>query len=420
MFVYTVKSGDSLFTISQKYDISMDSIRSVNGLIRPTIVPGQALLIDTNVYTIQPGDSFYTISQMAYIPLDRLMAANPELHPYFLQPGTKIVLPELPEYTTSVLNYLFITGTQNDSLFINDFAPYTTYYSFFRYYFNVDGSLSSLDDLTAIESAWNSHTAPLMTITNLTAAGFSGVLTSETLNNASSRLNLVNNIFTLVTQRGYAGVNIDFEGTLPEDRTIFTRFLSELGDLLHEAGLLLTIAIPPKTSEDIPWYAGYDYEAIGSIVDFMFIMTYNWHHTASEPGPVAPIRPVRNTIEFALEKMDSRKVILGIPLYGFHWTLPYHLENLATAVSNQDAIDFAMNNNIPIHYSTEDETPYFYYVDEAGQRHVVWFEDTRSIAAKMQLVREYQLQGIGAWQIGFGFSQGPWLLTKFFNIRKVT
>ncbi|WP_174614219.1 LysM peptidoglycan-binding domain-containing protein [Virgibacillus ihumii] len=46
MFIYTVNSGNSLYSISQKYNISVDIIRFVNGLITPQIVPGQALLID--------------------------------------------------------------------------------------------------------------------------------------------------------------------------------------------------------------------------------------------------------------------------------------------------------------------------------------------------------------------------------------
>jgi len=420
LFTYTVNPGDSLFTISQKYDIAMDTIRSVNGLVNQNIVPGQALLINTNMYTIQPGDSFYTISQMADVPLDMLIAANSGINPYLLQPGMKIFLPELPGYTASIFNYFYVTGTQNDLFLINNFAPYTTYYSFFEYHFDSDGSLSSLNDLAAIESAWNNNTAPLATITNLTAGGFSSALTSQTLNNPSLRQNFINNIFTLVSQRGYAGVNIDFESILTEDRDVFSTFLSQLGYRLHNEGLLLTIAVPPKASGDIPWYAGYDYGAIGSVVDLMFIMAYDWHHMASQAGPVAPIREVRNTIEFALESMDSSKIILGVPLYGYDWTLPYNQGNLATAISNQDAINLAMNYSLPINYSAEDEAPHFNYVDASGQTHVVWFEDTRSIAAKMQLVREYQLQGIGAWQVGLGFPQGPWLLTKFFNIRKVT
>lgn len=420
LFTYTVNAGDSLFTISQKYDVSMDSIRNVNGLIHQNIVPGQALLINTDRYTVQPGDSFYTIAQMASVSLDRLMAANPGINPNLLQPGMQIVLPELPGYTASIFNYFYVTGTQNDEFLINNFSPYTTYFSFFEYHFYPDGSLSILNDLAAVESAWNNNTAPLATITNLTASGFSSTLISQILNNPSLRQNFMDNIFNLVSQRGYAGVNIDFEGILPEDRDLFSTFLNQLGDRLHNEGLVLTIATPPKTSEDIPWYAGYDYGAIGAVVDLMFIMAYDWHHMASPPGPVAPINEVRNTIEFALESMDRSKIILGVPLYGYNWTLPYNQGNLATAISNQNAINLAMNYSLPISYSEENEAPYFNYIDRSGQTHVVWFEDTRSIAAKMELVREYQLQGIGAWQVGLGFPQGPWLLTKFFNVRKVT
>jgi len=419
LFVYTVKSGDSLYSISQKYDISVNVIRLVNGLDETNVVPGQALLMNTNIYIVQPGDSFYSIAQMAYVSTDMLVAANPNLNPTFLQPGMRIVLPELPDYAASTFSYFYVTGTPIDQALINDFSPYTTYYSSFEYHFNTDGSLSQLDDAEVIEAAWNRRSVPLATITNLTATGFSHELTSATLNNPSTRQNLINNIYSLVITKGYAGVNIDFEGNFSEDRDIFSTFLSELGEQLHAAGLLLTVAVPPKTSEGIPWLLGYDYGAIGAVVDFMFIMAYDWHHMASEPGPVAPINEVRNTIEFALERMDRRKVILGVPFYGYDWALPYNPGVLSQAISNQNAVNIAMSQDSPIHYSEEYKSPYFYYVDEQGQNHIIWFEDARSIAEKFLLVREYQLLGTGAWQIGLDFPQGPWLLTKFFNIRKV-
>src|SRR5690625_6918608 len=106
----------------------------------------------------------------------------------------KIVLPEVPKYIASVFNYLYITGTPADEALIYDFAPYTTYYSFFEYHFNNDGSLSELNDQTATEAAWMSHTAPLAPITNLTAASFSSELTRPTLDNAHCREKLINNI----------------------------------------------------------------------------------------------------------------------------------------------------------------------------------------------------------------------------------
>lgn len=274
-----------------------------------------------------------------------------------------------------------------------------------------------MNDLAAIETAWNQGTVPLATITNLTSMGFSSEL-NQLLSNPSARQNLINNIYDLVSTRGYGGVNIDFERIPTESRDVFSTFLNELGSRLKPEGLLLTIAVPPKTSEGIPWLGGYDYGAIGSVVDIMYIMAYDWHHSGSEPGPVAPIDQVRKTIEFAINRMESSKILLGVPLYGYDWILPYSPKRLANAISNQNAVDLASNQGEPIHYSEEAKSPFFNYVDQQGQRHVVWFEDTRSMAAKMELITEYQLGGIGAWQIDLGFPQGPWLLTKFFSIRK--
>ena len=62
MFVYTVKSGDTLFSISKKFDIPLNTIRLVNGLAEGNIVPGQALLMNTKTYIVQPGDSLFSIA----------------------------------------------------------------------------------------------------------------------------------------------------------------------------------------------------------------------------------------------------------------------------------------------------------------------------------------------------------------------
>ena len=78
-----------------------------------------------------------------------------------------------------------------------------------------------------------------------------------------------------------------------------------------------------------------------------------------------------------------------------------------------------MRYQSPIQYSEEYESPFFRYRDQEGQLHEVWFEDVRSMSEKMIIIREYGLQGIGAWQLTLGFTSGTWLLTKFFTIKKV-
>ena len=67
----------------------------------------------------------------------------------------------------------------------------------------------------------------------------------------------------------------------------------------------------------------------------MFIMAYDFHHAGSEPGPVAPITDVRRTVEFAIRYVPRRKIIIGVPLYGYDWIIPYRPGRVAPAISNQ-------------------------------------------------------------------------------------
>lgn len=131
MFIYTVKPGDSLYAISQKYNIPVQTLRLVNGLAQPNIVPGEALLINKFVYIVQPGDTLYDIAQVAYVSLDAVLKENPGLNPNRLQPGMRVTIPDLPDYVASGLSYIYINGTKRDQALIRDFAPYSTYYSFF-------------------------------------------------------------------------------------------------------------------------------------------------------------------------------------------------------------------------------------------------------------------------------------------------
>ena len=420
MFFHEVQEGDSLFTISNRYGISVDQIRLVNGLNETNIVPGQALLIPLYTYMVQPGDTFTDIARKSFLSLDQLTNANPTVNPAALQPGIRLTIPNISNFRASTLSFYVVRTPELDRALISDFAPYTTSLSIFEYHIAANGDIANtLNDLTAIQEAWNHRVRPLATITNLTPEGFSSELIHQVLNNPTSRTNLVNNITYLVTNRGYGGVTIDFERVLTEDRDLLTGFLRELRDRLKPIGRTLTIAVPAKTSEEIPWLMGYDYGGIGSVVDYMFIMAYDFHHAGSEPGPTAPLPDVQRTVEFAIRYVPRRKIILGVPLYGYDWIIPYSPDRVAPAISNQSAVETAMRFQAPIQYSTEFESPFFRYTDQTGLTREVWFEDVRSMGAKMLLIREYGLQGLGAWQLTLGFSPGPWLLTKFFTILKV-
>ncbi|MBB2482233.1 glycoside hydrolase family 18 protein [Bacillus sp. APMAM] len=420
MFIHIVRQGDTLFKLSRMYQIPVERLRLANGFGDSNLVVGQAVLVPKYTYIVQPGDSFFEIAKKAMVTEEQLRHANPSIQPAAIQPGMEIKIPNISNYLAGTLQYYQVRSPEQDAELISQFAPYSSSIAIFEYHFARNGDIvNTLNDAVAVRTTWQHRVTPLITITNLTSQGFSSDLASAVLNNPTARTNLVNNIAYLTKRHGYGGVNIDFELVKAADRDLFTGFLRELKDRLRQDRLAVTVAVPAKTSEDISWLRGYDYGGIGAVVDYMFIMAYDWHHSGSEPGPVAPITEVRKSIEFAIKTVPSRKIILGVPLYGYDWIIPYSPGRIAPGVSNQNAIETAMRYQSPIQYSEEYQSPYYRYRDQNGLTHEVWFEDVRSMSAKMQLVRNYGLQAIGAWQLSLGFTPGVWLLRKFFTIRKL-
>lgn len=147
-------------------------------------------------------------------------------------------------------------------------------------------------------------------------------------------------------------------------------------------------------------------------------MTYEWGYSGGPARAVAPINLVENVIAYAVTRIPPSKILMGIPNYGYYWTLPYIQGNLAKSISNYDEVILALNNNQRINYDTEAETPYFNYIDQEGVEHEVWFEDARSILAKLDLVLKYNLSGVSYWTIDRKFPQNYLVLKSLFNIIK--
>lgn len=78
---YTVQKGDSLYSIARKYNTTIDRIKDLNNLTTNLLSIGQVLLIptDTNLettYTVQKGDSLYSIAKKYNTTVDRLKQLN--------------------------------------------------------------------------------------------------------------------------------------------------------------------------------------------------------------------------------------------------------------------------------------------------------------------------------------------------------
>ena len=124
---------------------------------------------------------------------------------------------------------------------------------------------------------------------------------------------------------------------------------------------------------------------------------------------VAPINKVLEVVEYAITRIPSEKIRLGIPNYGYDFTLPYEKGiSKARTLGNAEATALAIAQGVPILFDEVAMSPYFNY-EENGITHQVWFEDVRSYYEKFRLLPEYGLSGIGVWQLMRFFKAG-WLL----------
>lgn len=131
---------------------------------------------------------------------------------------------------------------------------------------------------------------------------------------------------------------------------------------------------------------------------------------------VAPINKVREVVDYAITRIPPAKLSLGIPNYGYDWTLPYvRGESRARTIGNVEAVQIAIENNAAIQFDPVAMSPYFQYFRD-GRQHEVWFEDVRSLQAKFALVEEYGLRGMGYWTIMQLFRANWLLLANTFRI----
>ena len=135
---------------------------------------------------------------------------------------------------------------------------------------------------------------------------------------------------------------------------------------------------------------------------------------------VAPINEVRKVINYAVSVIPKKKIMMGIPLYGYDWTLPYVPKGeFAESIGCLEAVVRAANVGTIIRYDMKSQSPFYNYFDKNKAQHVVWFEDARSIMAKFNLVNEYGLRGVSYWSLGKHFPQNWYELDNMFKITKL-
>lgn len=424
MDIHVVQPGDSLYSIAQQYGVSLSRLLEDNQLPNPTqLVVGQTIVIQypKSTYIVRSGDTLASIARATGISVKQLLRNNPVLRGESnILPGQELVL-EFEQEKEGILSVNGYAYPFIDKGLLQRTLPYLTNLTPFTYGFTETGELVLLEDQPLINAAEQMGVAPLLHLSTLTPEGrFSNELAHIVLTDMEVQNNLIENLIPLLIEKNYQGLDVDFEFVFPEDAQPYAAFIARLRELLAPLGLPVIVALAPKTFAEQPGllYEGHNYGLLSQAADQVLLMTYEWGYTYGPPLAVAPIRNVRQVVEYALTEMPPDKIWLGIPNYGYDWILPYQRGRRATSISNQYAVVLAARYGASIRYDEQAQSPWFRYVDEAGREHEVWFEDARSIRAKLALIPEYGLYGAGYWNLMRPFPQNWLVLNSLYEIRE--
>lgn len=291
------------------------------------------------------------------------------------------------------------------------------------------------------------------------------------LSRQSTRIALEDQIANMVKAQGYDGIDIDFEGKSAETKNYFSTFLKGLYMRMGPKWVYCTIEsrTPVSSRYDTPPPAGTieyanDYVQINKYCDRVQIMAYDQgsidlslnRARAAPYVPVADPAWVEKVVDEALKTIPARKIILGVPTYGYEYEVTplseygyrYDLQwafnpKYATGIAAQygvtpvrnsaDELSFIYKPIVTPPVTTEEgavntsgaapqtnnapvaSTVYSQAAIAAGITppfNIMWWSDAQAIADKVAIAKRLGLRGVAVFKFDGGEDQGMWSILK--------
>lgn len=236
-------------------------------------------------------------------------------------------------------------------------------------------------------------------VQNAEAASASLSITSEIMNSYEKRQKLIESIVNKCVEYKLDGINIDFENMKQEDKDMFSRFIIELTPRLKEIGMVTSVDVTAPDGGET-WSLCFDRNVIGDVADYIVFMAYDEYGiSSSKPGTNAGYDWVKLSLNKFLqtEEIKSDKIILAIPFYTRVWTTNSNGQVTGKNTVAMKNLDSIIPNGVEKKWDDNLKQYYVEYTDGENKKQI-WIEDIKSLKAKISLVNENKLAGIGSWQ----------------------
>ena len=234
---------------------------------------------------------------------------------------------------------------------------------------------------------------------NADAAAESLSITSKIMNSYELRQELIESLVNKCVKYKLDGINIDFENMRQDDKDMFSRFIIELTPRLKEIGLVTSVDVTAPDGGET-WSLCFDRNVIGDVADYIVFMAYDEYGVSStKPGTTAGYDWVKLNLNKFLqtEEIESNKIILAIPFYMRVWTINSEGEIVSRNTVSMKNINKVLPEGVNKEWNNDLKQYYAEYT-EGNNKKQIWIEDIESLKAKISLINENDLAGVGSWQ----------------------
>jgi spore germination protein len=304
--------------------------------------------------------------------------------------------------------------------------PNLTYLSIFNYTSSEDGNIIQYrDDTEVIQTALEYGVIPLLMITTSTQMGEPNIeIAYNILLNEEFQDRNIEQFIQILKSKGYRGINMVFNYLNQNSQSLYLNFAKKVSERLQQEGFLYFITINyilQVKNGDID-LEQIDYGTLSSYVNSITFLKFVWGSNYDPPAPISNINHLRTLIDYVTISTPSDKIMIGNPIFGYDWQLPYvQGRSVATSMTINAVFELAYETGAVIQFDENSQTPFFYYNQIIGipVEHIVWFIDVRSIVGINEIVNDYSLNGSGIWNLMFYYPQLWTSINSQFDVFKL-
>lgn len=223
----------------------------------------------------------------------------------------------------------------------------------------------------------------------------------------SQLVSLSNNTTKDGVTRGFDGITIDFEQFLSSELKVpYNTFLQELKVALQKENKKLNVAVQPTL-----YFKGYDYKGIGEASDHVILMAHDYGTTTLTEVEMkagittTPLTPISNVYEAlheaAVNISDKSKIALQFSFGSLQWQSQNNqVVNSRAYTPSYDKIEARLSlTGTSKYFDPYLQSTYAIY-EENDIKNTIWYEDTASIQAKIDLAKLMGITSVSYWRLG--------------------